>query len=124
MGFPPDARLARLGDLSSGWGALALGAGIFRFGEPVLAATAGLLHAIGKFGSALGRRKVALGPLPDAFRAAVLVSRVPAIAIVVSQIVVWTADPTGPRTMDFAGPGLLFLCYLIGARADLMLLRA
>ena len=68
-GFPPDARLNRRGDLLSGWGALLLGLGLFLIGQPVLAATAGLLHAIGKFGSTLHGplplRPGAAGPLPD-----------------------------------------------------------
>lgn len=52
-GAPPDATLNRSGDLWSGWGALILGVGLFLLGQPLLAATSGLLHAAGKFGSAL-----------------------------------------------------------------------
>ena len=45
----PDPRLNRLGDHLSGIGALALGMALFLSGEPLLAATSGLLHAAGKF---------------------------------------------------------------------------
>ena len=69
-GAPPDARLNRIGDVSSGWGALLLGFGLFLMGQPLLAATAGLLHAVGKFGSALPRRLQDHMPFgPTAFRA-------------------------------------------------------
>jgi hypothetical protein len=123
-GAPPDARLNRIGDLSSGWGALALGAGLFLVGEPLLAATAGLLHAFGKFGSALARGRFALGPFPGAFRTAVLVSRFPAIALVIAQIAAAAGGETAPQAADLAGPALLLLCYLIWARADVMLMRS
>ena len=55
-GYPPDQKLTQLGDLSSGFGAIALGAGLYLLSNPILAATSGLLHAAGKFGSAFGVR--------------------------------------------------------------------
>ena len=79
-GYPPDAGLTRRGDLLSGIGALALGVALFGLGQPLLAATAGLLHAAGKFGSAY---RWPTGPWParwpDLWRSAVLASRVPAL---------------------------------------------
>ena len=84
-GFPPDARSNRRGDLLSGYGAIALALGLFLLGQPLLAATAGLLHAFGKFGSArqhpaaTGRKR----RWPDPYRTAVLLSRGPAIVLVV-----------------------------------------
>src|SRR5208337_4968623 len=55
-GYPPNQKLTQLGDLSSGFGAIALGAGLYLLSNPLLAATSGLLHAAGKFGSAFGVR--------------------------------------------------------------------
>lgn len=52
-GAPPDQRLNRHGDIYSGAGAICLAAGLSLLGDPLLAASAGLLHALGKFGSAL-----------------------------------------------------------------------
>jgi hypothetical protein len=122
-GFPPDRNLNRLGDLLSGHGALILGLGLLLLGEPLLAATAGLLHAIGKYGSAwhdampdgLARLR------PDPFRSAVLASRVPAIVLVLMEIGdgLATAQPGA-----VAAPALLLVCYLIWAAADLMLFRS
>ena len=71
-GFPPNARLNRRGDLLSAFGALMLGLGLFLLGQPLLAATAGLLHAAGKSGSALQDHSAApaprSGPIPSAPR--------------------------------------------------------
>ena len=125
-GFPPNPSLNRLGDLWSGYGALALGAGLLLIGEPVLAATAGLLHASGKFGSALvpavhagGSPRLHLG-----FRVTVLVSRLPALALVLAAIAAEIGAPGDPDPSALAAPGLLVLCYLLWIRADLMLLRS
>ncbi len=46
-GYPPDAKLTKLGDLSSGFGAIALRAGLYLLGNPLLAATSGLPLAAG-----------------------------------------------------------------------------
>jgi hypothetical protein len=124
-GFPPDKALNRRGDVLSGYGALALGLGLFLLGQPVLAATAGLMHAFGKFGSALHRPDPAAraSHWPDPFRTAVLLSRVPAIVLVLAAIAVALAAPGGPHPMAIAAPGLLLVCYLLWARADLLLFR-
>ena len=124
-GFPLDRELTRLGDLWSGWGALALGFGLFLLGEPLLAATAGLLHAFGKFGSALHPSDSAKRPgsQPDLYRTAVLVSRLPAIALTIMSIAAAFATPGGPAPMALAGPGLLLVCYLLWAKAGLLPLQ-
>lgn len=121
-GAPPDARLNRLGDVSSGWGALALGLGLFLMGHPVLAATAGLMHAAGKFGSALPGRVQAQLPFgPGVFRAVVVASRLPALAAVALQLqsAVSVGDVQG-----VAAAGLLLLCYGLWLKADVALMRS
>jgi hypothetical protein len=117
-GFPPDPTLNRQGDALSGLGALALGAGLFLTGQPVLAATAGLMHAAGKFGSAwpaLGFGRVS----GDAFRLAVVASRAPAILLVLMDL----GRIMGGGAGSPAPLMLLLACYLIWLRADILLLR-
>jgi hypothetical protein len=119
-GAPPDARLNRMGDISSGWGALALGLGLFLLGQPVLAATAGLMHAAGKFGSTLPlavQNRVPYGP--RAFRLTVAASRVPAIVIVLIEM---EKALIGTPAQPLAASALLLLCYLLWLKADLALL--
>ncbi len=117
-GAPPDARLNRLGDVSSGWGALALGLGLFLMGHPVLAATAGLIHAAGKFGSALPERVQARLPVgPGVFRGIVVASRLPALAAVTIDL----ARAADVESM--AAGGLLVLCYGLWLKADVALMR-
>ena len=121
-GAPPDGRLNRLGDVSSGWGALALGLGLFLMGQPVLAATAGLMHAAGKFGSALPewmQRRMPFGPA--VFRAVVVASRLPALAAVGLQL--QSAVHLGD-TQGMAAAGLLVLCYGLWLKADVALMRS
>ena len=121
-GAPPDGRLNRLGDVSSGWGALALGLGLFLMGQPVLAATAGLLHAAGKFGSALPERMQRRMPFgPAVFRAVVVASRLPALAAVGLQL--QSAVHLGD-TQGMAAAGLLVLCYGLWLKADVALMRS
>ncbi|WP_431298326.1 hypothetical protein [Tabrizicola sp. BL-A-41-H6] len=121
-GAPPDAAQNRLGDLSSGWGALALGLGLFLLGQPELAATSGLLHAAGKFGSALPpriQRRLPFGP--NAFRLTVVASRVPALVAVLIEAEKATA---GGPAQPLAASALLVLCYLLWLKADVALLRS
>jgi hypothetical protein len=119
-GFPPDARRNRQGDILSGYGALALGLGLLLIGEALLAATAGLLHALGKFGSALHHRLATRWMVlrPDPFRTAVLLSRLPAIALVIIEIA------RAGTAADQLAPSLLLVCYLLWAKADLLLFRS
>ncbi|OMQ42747.1 hypothetical protein [Ensifer sp. 1H6] len=123
---PPDASLNRLGDMLSGIGAIGLGIALFLFGEPVLAATSGLLHALGKFGSAFEDGR----PLPgwpanwlNPFRSAVLASRLPALvsAAVGSGIALQQAW-SGASWVLVAAPLTLLVCYLLWAKAALLLL--
>jgi hypothetical protein len=123
-GYPPDTKLTQIGDFFSGLGAIALGAGLYLLGNPVLAATSGLLHAAGKFGSAfsprgnlsLAGRKIDAGTL---CRIIVLISRAPAL-------IATSADILSSRARDdnsFAFISWVMLaCYLIWSVADLMLL--
>jgi len=116
--------LTQLGDLSSGFGAIALGAGLYLLGNPLLAATSGVLHAAGKFGSAFGVRGELLfaGRKIDAStlcRNIVLISRVPAIIATTADVFSSKAQADGA----FAFISLAMLaCYLIWAIADSMLL--
>jgi hypothetical protein len=122
QGAPPDGRLNRLGDISSGWGALLLGLGLFLMGHPVLAATAGLMHAAGKFGSALPERVQARLPFrPGVFRGVVVASRLPALAAVLIDLTAaWeVADLEGA-----AAGGLLVLCYGLWLKADVALMQS
>lgn len=121
-GAPPDVRLNRLGDVSSGRGALLLGLGLVLMGHPVLAATSGLLHAAGKFGSALPGWVLALLPFgPGVFRGVVVASRLPALAAVLIDL--WAALDGGNVEAAAAG-GLLVLCYGLWLKADVALMRS
>lgn len=123
----PDASLNRLGDVLSGVGAIGLGIALFLFGEPVLAATSGLLHALGKFGSAFAAGRPLPGwqaTWPDPFRSAVLASRLPAMVAAAAGIggalpPVWS----GASSPLVAAPLTLLVCYLLWAKADLLLLQ-
>jgi hypothetical protein len=124
-GAPPDAGLTRLGDRLSGWGALALFVGLFLVGEMVLALASGLLHAAGKFGSGLDHPAIAAvkGRRPDPFRVAVLVSRVPAMLLLGLALGRAALDPA-PAAAELIAPASLLFCYLLWARADLLLFRS
>lgn len=124
-GAPPDASLNRRGDLLSGYGALLLGLGLFLMGQPLLAASSGLLHAFGKFASVWhGSRKAGPEGWPDLFRSTVLVSRLPALLLVTTDLGNAILHEGGTSFALLSGPALLLSCYLIWARADLMLLRS
>jgi hypothetical protein len=124
-GFPPDPALNRLGDLTSGIGALALGVGLLMLGQPILAATSGLLHAFGKFGSALHRPNAAsLYDWQWIFRAVVIESRVPAILaalIELARLAPGLAE--GAPLIPLVTPAALLICYLIWTKADILLLK-
>lgn len=122
QGAPPDARLNWLGDVSSGWGALMLGLGLAAMGHWTLAATSGLLHATGKFGSALPTGLQARLPFgPGVFRSVVVASRLPALVAVVLQA---SAAVSGGDTQGAAAAGLLVLCYGLWMKADVALVRS
>lgn len=126
-GFPPDARLNFHGDFLSGLGALMLGIGLFALGDPFMAATSGLLHAAGKFGSAFYKNR---GSSSDGierhklFRMAVLLSRAPALLIsTVALLHGVSTIADGGSALTTASAASLIACYLLWAKADLLLLR-
>jgi hypothetical protein len=125
-GFPPNPALNRLGDFTSGIGALALGVGLLMLGQPILAATAGLLHAFGKFGSALYRpKKPSAYDWPWIFRAVVIESRAPAIlAALIGLAGVMPGLADGAPLLSLVTPAALLVCYLLWTKADLLLLKA
>ncbi|MGB8817163.1 MAG: hypothetical protein WCC66_04490 [Rhizobiaceae bacterium] len=118
FGFPPDKPMNWWGDFLSGIGALALGMALFSLGQPLLALTAGLLHAIGKFGSALhgGSAEAGLN-WPRLYRQAVVASRVPAIFAALLALINASNDQT------MLAPVTLLVCYALWVKADLMLLK-
>jgi hypothetical protein len=114
-GAPPDAVLNRHGDLWSAAGAVCLAFGLFFLGNPLLALSAGGLHALGKLGSAWGGgARFNLGGLSlrvgDVCKDLVLVSRVPAI---LSAAVGFASDWLSASVI---------VCCLVWARADWLLL--
>ena len=125
-GAPPDPALNRRGDLSSGVGALLLFVALLGLGQVMLAATAGLLHALGKFGSAWGWRPLPGWPAtwPDFFRIAVLASRVPALLATTRDLARVAADASSTTPASaWLTPLTLLVCYLLWCKADLMLVR-
>lgn len=125
-GSPPNAALNRLGDFSSGIGALALGIGLLMLGQPILAATSGLLHAFGKFGSALySPRRASACDWPWIFRAVVIESRVPAVFAALLELSrLAPALPQGGQIAPAITAAALLVCYLLWTKADLMLLKS
>jgi len=127
-GFPPVPRRNRRGDILSGVGALFLGAGLLALGEPLLAATSGLLHAAGKFGSAVDARAFGIGEgsarrLGALFRWSVVASRAPAIVAALLALGILVSSP-GPVDANAAIISVtLVVCYALWTRADVMLLR-
>jgi hypothetical protein len=125
-GFPPNEALNRRGDLLSGVGALLLGIALLSLGQVMLAATAGLLHAVGKFGSACKWRPIPGWPAtwPDCFRAAVLASRVPALlAALIDLLEVLARSDAGTPWSAWLTPLTLLVCYALWCKADLMLFQ-
>lgn len=113
------------GDILSGVGAILLGAALMALGSPVLAATSGLLHAAGKFGSAVLTRSGSadrLAPWSDAFRITVLASRTPAFAVAALQLSAPTAGGPGPTGL--ALPAVMMACYLLWSFADILLIQS
>ena len=108
----------------SGFGAIGLGAGLYLLSNPFLAATSGLLHAAGKFGSAFGVRGelLLLGRKIDASalcRNIVLTSRFPAIIATIADLLSTKAHDD--RVFAFNAVAML-ACYVIWATANSMLL--
>ena len=126
-GAPPNPVLNRRGDLSSGLGALILFVALLSLGHVMLAVTAGLLHALGKFGSAWKWRPLPgwRATWPDCFRTLVLASRVPAILASSLDLAhaVASANAATPASA-WLTPMALLVCYAVWCKADLMLFHA
>jgi hypothetical protein len=128
-GYPPHASLNRMGDVSSGIGAVVLGVGLSLLADPILAASSGFLHATGKFGSAFGPQgeHVLVGrPIKadDLYRCSVVVSRIPAIVVTLSQLSgILFAQTAGAEDQCLFLTALL-ICYALWAAADIMLMQA
>ena len=122
QGAPPDAALNRRGDFLSGVGCMAFGVAMMGFGQPLLAAAAGVLQSFGKFGSAAGRTSLPGWPAgwPDLFRVAVLVSRVPAVLAALIGLLGALLQPD-PLLGAVLGPATLLVAIGLWARADLLL---
>ena len=118
-GFPPDPAKNRTGDLSSALGAILLAGAFFALGNVLLALTAGLLHAAGKFGSAwlAHSRKPAGERVLSATlcREVVIVSRLPAAAMATAGLL---SGDDSSRLVS----AVLLVCCLVWAAADVMLL--
>ncbi|MFC0010337.1 hypothetical protein [Devosia nitrariae] len=125
-GIPNPLRIQR-GDFLSGMGSVALGVSLLLVADPILAATSGLLHAAGKFGSAfkLGAHRARLFGVnvPELFRVSVLVSRFPAIVVALIEIARLLGGLMIDPFHDLAMPITLLLCYLLWSRADMLLLN-
>ncbi|MDH6231763.1 hypothetical protein M2281_002361 [Mesorhizobium soli] len=124
-GAPPDPKLNRQGDVLSGIGAILLGIGLVIMGNPWLAASAGLLHATGKFGAALGGTATRQGSfaqsrVADFCKDLVLVSRVP--AVLVGAAALWRELALLENMQELLLSLSFMTCCLIWAAADWMLL--
>ena len=97
---------------------------LLSLGQVWLAATAGLLHAIGKFGSACRWRPLPgwRADWPDFYRSVVLASRVP--AILARAIDLARSRPADAPWIDLLTPLTLLVCYAVWSSADLLLFRA
>ncbi len=128
-GAPPDIQLNRMGDILSFLGAMALTASLIFFGDVVLALVSGTLLAGGKLGTAIVPEDYGMEParnrLPRAFRLAVVISRAPALIGLTIELFRQLAHAQEVQGVgQIVAPVIMFGCYLIWARADLLLLKA
>jgi len=124
-GPPPDSRLNRWGDVLSGVGAIILGIGLLMLGNPWLAASAGAMHALGKFGSALSgavtSREALFSEHVGTFcKDLVLMSRAP--AILAGAAALWQAFALQQGMQGLLLALSFMTCCIIWAVADWMLL--
>lgn len=124
-GLPPDRRMNWWGDFLSGVAAVVLTFALAAFGDILLALLSGAMLALGKFGSALMPEDDAVpGRQASArrWRLVVLASRVPALATLALGLasMLGAGAPADMVVM----PAVMFVCYLLWARADLLLLAA
>lgn len=124
----PSENLNRLGDFLSGVGAVFLGVALFELGHPLLALTSGLLHSVGKFGSACHRPGARILSLPgqkfDLFRTMVLLSRLPALVAAGNDLHASLFQIGSGEQPHWSTPATLFACYLLWSWADLLLFRS
>ncbi|MDF3150653.1 hypothetical protein P3C58_01535 [Mesorhizobium sp. XAP10] len=124
----PRENLNRLGDFLSGVGAGCLGLALFELGHPLLALTSGLLHSVGKFGSACHRPGVRILNLseygPDPFRVMVLLSRLPALIAAGTGLCASLFKFEVEQPQHWSTPASLLVCYLLWSWADLLLFRS
>jgi hypothetical protein len=126
-GFPPERRANWWGDFLSGVAAVMLTFALAAFGDVLLAVVSGMLLAAGKFGSALAPEDYDApsgNPWPNRFRAAVLLSRIPALAALISELVPLLGSDAPPPAGSQVMTAVMLACYLLWARADLLLFTA
>ena len=122
-GLPPDRRGNRRGDLLSGVAAVVLTYALASFGDLWLALASGLLLAAGKFGSALvpeDYTRPGSSRWPDRFRWAVLASRLPALAALALELARLLGSDA-PTAGSLVMTAVMLACYLLWARADMLL---
>jgi hypothetical protein len=122
-GAAPDRTMSQVGDGLSGIAALAFGAGVAILGSPVLAASGGAMHAIGKFGSAFFVESKSVGMpnrLSSFFKELVLLSRIPAICAAAVGVV---RAEHGTAVQIILSVNVIFCC-IVWAAADIRLLPA
>ncbi|RUW87706.1 hypothetical protein EOA13_29555 [Mesorhizobium sp. M7A.F.Ca.US.011.01.1.1] len=124
----PRENLNRLGDFLSGVGAVCLGLALFELGHPLLALTSGLLHSVGKFGSACHRPGVQILNLSEhrlePFRIMVLLSRLPALIAAGTGLCASLFKFEVGQPQHWSTPATLLVCYLLWSWADLLLFRS
>lgn len=124
----PRENINRLGDFLSGLGAVGLGLALFELGHPFLALTSGLLHSVGKFGSACHRSDVEMLTVgargPDPFRTMVLLSRLPAMVAAALGLYASLFKIEGGHLQHWSTPASLLGSYLLWCWADLLLFRS
>ena len=122
-GTAPDRTMSQVGDGLSGIAAIAFGAGVAILGSPVLAASGGAMHALGKFGSAFSIESKSTG-MPNRlscfFKELVLLSRIPAICAAAVGLVRAEHGTAVQIILSFN----VILCCIVWAAADIRLLPA
>jgi hypothetical protein len=120
-----DPALNLWGDVLSGVGAIILGVGLLMICDPWLATSAGAMHALGKFGSALGSAAPSHLSLTSERTAVfgkdlVLMSRVP--AVLAGAAALWQALVLTYSVQELLLALSFMACCIIWAVADWMLL--
>jgi hypothetical protein len=117
----PDRKMSQLGDGLSGVAAVIFGAGVAILGSPVLAASGGAMHALGKFGSAFFTESKCRGTpnrVSSFCKELVLMSRIPAICAATAGVV---QAEHGTTVQLILSLNVIFCC-IVWAAADIRLL--